>query len=1360
LDSTLPEVPTIHHVSDVEPSVHCALPIGSHEDLFALKLTTVNSVDDGLASSVMQFPGTLKNTRSSQSVDCPILFDSGATACFLHSNVCSALHLTVHTDQSSMSATTADGRDVTFAGYAYVSVHLDSFACVVKCWVGDIGAHCLILGDTFFVRHQVILDWGAFTATLKSHKHSIVLQAEKTQASPGFTPSRLSVKTITAKHFAKLAAKPHLAERCFMVRVTHTSAAAAGTYSPSLSSLSSVPHQQATPAQHLPTPPSTQLPVLPGQNLPQATPAQFPELPQATPEQPPASTGHAPASTEDSSAPSSPFLLKQAHLDAVLHDFQDLFPDDLPHLAPHREFGNAVPTFTIPVEPNTHPPNLPHRRLSPAEALEVDIQLRSLLQKGLIEPSSSPYGAPVLFVAKKDGSLRMCIDYRALNKITVKNRYPIPRIDDLLDQLNGAKVFSSLDLMSGYWQIRMDPADVPKTAFRVPQGHYQWKVMPFGLTNAPAKFQSVMNTILRPLIGKCVLVYLDDILIFSRSAVEHEQHLRQVFSLLRHYKFYCKLSKCDFNKAEVKYLGHVVGADGVKVDPAKTATIADWPTPQTPQDIRQFLGLANYFRRFIKGFATMSAPLTALLKGHSCAKKRKSGKPGQSPPARPAPKKPAVEPAPFVWTAECQQAFDDIKWSLTHAPVLAAPVLGRPFTIVCDASQRGVGALLLQDDRPIAYESRKLTPAELNYHPGELEMLAVIHALHAWRCYVEGVEFTLMTDHSPNTFFATKSGLSKRQARWQLFLQLFDKHMTWKYIQGKLNIADPLSRLPDTPANAPMQQLLALVAAVATRSSRRVPAQQLPEAAMQLPVSATRHLPTAAAQHLPTAAAPHLPEPTAQQLPATTGTASPSLQAPTPTWLDRLKAGYKEDPYFKEQDNRPTMYNARGVWYHARLHKVVVPFQLRMDLLHDAHSSLLAGHFGIGKTTKALQQHYWWPGLRDDVTHYIATCPLCSMNKVPHTRPAGLIQPLPVPPRRFGSISMDFIGELPDTSSEPQYNSILVIMDRLTKMAKFIPCHTTSTADDVARLFVAHWVSAYGLPDDIVSDRDKLFTSRFWRALHTSLGIKLNLSTSFHPQTDGGTERLNRTLQDMLRCYVNPRMDNWDTLLPNVQFAYNSSHHSSIGMTPFKASMGFVPKSAISLPAPSTEVPAADQLTAEMQQVVAEVQVSLEAARQRQISYANAHRSELLFEPGQRVWLSTQNLKQKVRGNTSKLTPKYWGPFLILRKVGPVAYELDLPSSMKVHRVFHVSLLKQYHEGMRIGAPPPAVVYDDSVQYEVDAIMDHKEPRSKRGKRRFLIKWLGYGHEHNSWEPEDNLEHSSEYLTEYWDRFRAKRGRT
>jgi hypothetical protein len=326
-------------------------------------------------------------------------------------------------------------------------------------------------------------------------------------------------------------------------------------------------------------------------------------------------------------------------------------------------------------------------RLSPEELAEVEQQVADLLKHELIEPSFSPYGAPVLFVSKKDGFLRMCIDYRALNKITVKNKYPLPRIDQLLDSLAGAKIFTSLDLQSGYYQIRITPENVAKTAFRTPFGHYQFKVLSFGLTNAPATFQAAMNNMLRPHLNKFVVVYIDYILKYSKSAEEHVKHVRQIFDLLRESKYHIKLKKCEFEQPEVKFLGHIVGAEGIKVDPAKVQAIQDWEPPTNVHGVRSFVGLATYFRKLIESFSRMVAALTNLTKKETS----------------------------FVWNEKCQKAFEDVKHALTHAPVLALPNFLHPFVEECDASIEGIGAVLIQNNRPLAYESRRLNPAEVNY---------------------------------------------------------------------------------------------------------------------------------------------------------------------------------------------------------------------------------------------------------------------------------------------------------------------------------------------------------------------------------------------------------------------------------------------------------------------------------------------------------------------------------------------------------------------------------------------------------------------------------------------------------------------
>jgi hypothetical protein len=421
----------------------------------------------------------------------------------------------------------------------------------------------------------------------------------------------------------------------------------------------------------------------------------------------------------------------------------NLFQNELKELPPER-----VPREVIPTIPGSSVPNRPMFWYSQSELDEMKKQVTDLCSNGLVSRSSSPFGAPVLFVKKKTGELRMCVDYRALNKITLPNRYPLPRIDDLLDNLQGSNVFSSLDLLSGYHQIRLVESDVPKTAFRTPFGLYEFKVMPFGLTNAPAVFMACMNDMLSHL-PFCV-VYLDDILIFSKNDQEHVDHFRQVLDILDQNQYLIKLKKCDFFKSEVTYLGHVVSNDGIKPDPKKVQAVKDWPVPATVHDVRSFLGMANYFRRYIKGYSTLAAPLTDLTGGN--ISKRKS------------------ITAAITWTPACQGAFTALKDALTSAPVLKIPDLSKPFQVIADASDYAIGAILLQDGRPVAYESKKLNSAQKNYHTTDKELLAVVHALKTWRCYLEGSNLDVIADHNPLTYLKTQPLLSHRQARWSEFL--------------------------------------------------------------------------------------------------------------------------------------------------------------------------------------------------------------------------------------------------------------------------------------------------------------------------------------------------------------------------------------------------------------------------------------------------------------------------------------------------------------------------------------------------------------------------------------------------------------
>ncbi|KAJ9512180.1 hypothetical protein QJQ45_012663 [Haematococcus lacustris] len=394
------------------------------------------------------------------------------------------------------------------------------------------------------------------------------------------------------------------------------------------------------------------------------------------------------AGCKESSGKDGSELVTDAELQAVLDEYSDVFQDMPPGLPPDRGVGH-----TIRMESDAPPPYKRPYKLSPREEAEVKRQVSELQARGLIEPSGSPYGAPVLFVEKKDGSLRMCIDYRALNKLTVKDRYPLPRIDDLFDRLAGKKVFSSLDLQSGYHQIRITEADRPKTAFLTPMGQFQFKVLCFGLTNAPATFQRVMNNVFRPLINKSVLVYIDDILVMSNTAEEHVRHLKEVLELMRQHKLYAKRSKCEFNKTELAFLGHIVGEHGIAVDPAKVKVVREWHVPRNLKDLQAFLGLANYFRRFIPNFSAIAAPLTDLTSKTAAAQ--------------------------FDWQkfgGAHLKAFNGLKDALCSAPVLALPDFTKPFVVCTDASLVGTGAVLLQEGRPIAYTSKKLSPP----HSGKL----------------------------------------------------------------------------------------------------------------------------------------------------------------------------------------------------------------------------------------------------------------------------------------------------------------------------------------------------------------------------------------------------------------------------------------------------------------------------------------------------------------------------------------------------------------------------------------------------------------------------------------------------------------
>lgn len=938
-------------------------------------------------------------------------------------------------------------------------------------------------------------------------------------------------------------------------------------------------------------------------------------------------------------------------------EFSDVLVSSLPTgLPPSRAVDH-----TIELEPGHTPPSRPTYRLSYEEQDELKRQLTELVDSGRIRPSTSPYGAPILFVRKKEGGFRMCIDYRALNKLTIKNKYPLPRIEELLDRLHGAQWFSKLDLASGYHQIRVAAEDIPKTAFRTRYGLYEFMVMPFGLTNAPATFQRLMNDIFRPFLDDFVIVYLDDILVYSRTKEEHAEHLRAVLTKLREHKLYAKLSKCTFFTQALDYLGHRITSDGIRVDDSKVKAVVSWPQPTNITELRGFLGLANFYRKFVAGFAHRAAPLTDRLR--------------QDQPASP-------------WTDAQQAAFEDLKAALSSAPVLVSPDPNIPFTVHCDASKLAIGAVLSQEQgkglQPVAYESRKLNPAERNYSTYEKELLSVVHALVTWRHYLQGSKFTVyvITDHQSVRHICTQPVISSpRQARLMEKIQTFDCEIS--YQAGKQNVvADALSRRPFINS---------------------------------ITISAS-------------------------------------------DFLTDVQAAYSNDEFYQQQlqlheQNKPTTgYEFKDDILYANHNdqlKLYIPADdsLRTRILRECHDTTTSGHPGVSRTVELVLRQFYWPRLRDTVKLYVQSCEQCQRTKARNQPPYGLLQPLPIPEEPWSVVTTDLIVGLPRTAQG--YDAIATFVDKLTKMAHFLPTNTTVDAPGYAKLYFDNIVRLHGVPVRIISDRDSKFTSHFWKSLQSLLGTKLSMSSAYHPQTDGQSERANRSVEDYLRCYVNDRHNNWDQCLSAAEFAFNNAVNASTGFTPFFLNYGYHPRtptSLISPTCPTSPVPSTTTFHSQLRANLEAAKQSLEKARARQAYYADQHRLPHQFKVGDKVLLSTENLRPAQDDHVPKLSPRYIGPFLLVKQQSPVAFQLELPKSMRVHPVFHTSLLKPYHENPpmfkereTVNRPGPAYTTKAGHDYYVvERIVDRKDfpvGRTKRTATKWLVQWEGYPESDNTWEP-------------------------
>ena len=586
----------------------------------------------------------------------------------------------------------------------------------------------------------------------------------------------------------------------------------------------------------------------------------------------------------------------------------------------------------------------------------------------------------------------------------------MPRIDDLFDQLRGARVYSKIDLRTGYHQLRVRDTDIPKTAFRTWYRHYEFTVMPFGLTNAPAAFMDLMHRVFQPYLDQFVVVFVDDILIYSQSEWEHEYHLRIVLQLLRDHQLYAKFSKCEFWLTEVRFLGHVVSASGVLVDPEKVEAVMSWERPKSVFEIRSFLGLAGYYRRFIEDFSRLAAPMTRLT--------RKEVK--------------------FEWDDRCEEAFLELKRRLTSAPILIVPDRGQGYTVYYDASRAGLGCVLMQTGRVIAYGSRQLKNHEQNYPTHDMELAAIVFALKIWRHYLYGEEFEVYSDHKSLKYIFTQRDLNMRQRRWMEFLEDYD--FTLHYHPGKANVVvDALS-----------WKSRGALASIASRE------WQMLETVGQFGLQYS------------------------EQIQGTLGSlvATPSLlnrviesqcqDAEIVSIRDRIQSGTGDEGW--------TVHADGSLRYRGR---IVVPqlTDLREEILREFHCSRFAVHPGGTKMYQDLRRQYYWSGMKRHVGDFVRRCLTCQQVKAEHQKPAGLLQPLEVAEWKWEHVTMDFMTHLP--RMQQKHDAVWVIVDRLTKSAHFLAVRMTFALERFCRLYIREIVRLHGVPVSIVSDRDPRFTAHF-----------------------------------------------------------------------------------------------------------------------------------------------------------------------------------------------------------------------------------------------------------------------------------------
>lgn len=844
--------------------------------------------------------------------------------------------------------------------------------------------------------------------------------------------------------------------------------------------------------------------------------------------------------------------------------------------------------------------------LSPYMLGHLNKELDRMLELGVVEPSESAWSSPVLLVKKKDGSYRFCFDGRKLNSVTQKDSYPLPFVDRILNMLRDARFISSIDLRSAFWQIPLDRNSKEKTAFAVPgRGLFQFTVLPFGLSNAAQVQQRLMDAVFGPELEPHIFVYLDDIIITSKTFEEHIILLREVARRLDNANLSVNISKCEFFRKSLKYLGFVVDELGLRTDPDKVAAMLNFPQPINTTEIKRFVGMCSWYRRFVPHFSSLIAPINDLLKG-----KKKGEK--------------------VLWSEEAGVAFDKIKQALVSAPILSSPDFSKKFCIQCDASDVGLGGVLTQvqgvEEKVIAFASRTLSKAERNYSVTERECLAVVFGIDKFRPYIEGVKFTVMTDHYSLLWLNRMKDPTGKLARWSVKLQQFDFDL--RHRKGKFNVVpDALSRSPlDSEVNV-VEDNIAL--------------------AIDLPIDDKYY--SEMRENI-------LKDPDSY-----------------PQWL--VRDGY----VFKYVPSRISLKSNISDW------KYLVPKNQRKQILKFCHDEPIAAHLGYAKTLARVTISYYWPSMRRDIHRYVKSCAVCGAQKAPCIARAGFMGKQKNVSFPWQVISIDIVGPLPRSSKG--FSFILVVTDVFTKFTLIHPMRK-ALASTIARFVENDVFLVYGVPQYILSDNGKQFVSSTFKDLcHEYKVQKLLYTALYHPQANP-VERYNRTINTAIRSYVNEDHKKWDAEIPKIAFALRTAVSEVTGFSPAFLNFGRVVPCRGDYYKSFCEVKNAEMSCADpksyaqdlgkLRDIYDDIKKRLSAAHERNAKAYNLRKRDIEFFVGDLVWRRNKVLSNAAHDFASKLAPRYV-LCKVKKKISKLVYALVDRDGSNVGR-WHIKDLKPYHE--------------------------------------------------------------------------------